>query len=120
SPMVGRDAELTALVQVSDAVRAGLGRVVVVIGEPGFGKSRLIAEWKAKATQTQVSNRSTAMRWAEGRCLSYGQGLGYHLLLDLLRSLLGVSATEAEPEVRAALLRLTGDLFGPSASDVYP
>src|SRR5206468_1922767 len=37
SPMVGRDAELAALLQASDAVRAGLGRVVVVIGEPGFG-----------------------------------------------------------------------------------
>ncbi len=47
SPMVGRDGELAALLQLSAAAQAGLGRVAVVAGEPGLGKTRLIAEWKA-------------------------------------------------------------------------
>jgi predicted ATPase len=125
SPMVGRDMELSALLQLSAAVRAGLGRAAVIIGEPGLGKTRLIAEWKA------ASNPSTTLRaghqlpitnlhWAEGHCLSYGQGLAYHLLIDLLRSLIGVPAAAAEPETREALLQLTQDLFGDSLLDVYP
>src|SRR5262249_51789622 len=51
SPMVGRDAELSALRQLSKAVIAGQGRVAAIIGEPGLGKTRLVAEWKA-ATRT--------------------------------------------------------------------
>ena len=116
SPMVGRDAELASLLQLSDAVRAGLGRAALVIGEPGLGKTRLIAEWKASA----VRNPQSTIQWAEGHCLSYGQSLAYHLLIDLLRSVIGVPAAATEPETRAALSALTGDLFGASALDVYP
>ncbi len=62
----------------------------------------------------------TAIIWAEGHCLSYGQGLAYQLLIDLLRSLLGVPATASEPDTRAALAAVTRGLFGDSAIDVYP
>ena len=122
SPMVGRDPELASMLQLCAAVRAGLGRAVVVIGEPGLGKSRLIAEWKAAASApAEAGGPAPAGLWAEGRCLSYGQGLAYHLLLDLLRSLIGVPATASEPETRAALRALVDDVVGPAgAMDVYP
>jgi class 3 adenylate cyclase len=120
SPMVGRDAEMSALLQLCEAVRAGLGRAVLVIGEPGLGKTRLITEWRA-AIETQYRNTgSPTPYWAEGRCLSHGQGLAYHLLIELLRSLIGVSDAAEEPEAHAALLALTRDLFGEEAMDVYP
>ena len=117
SPMVGRDAELAALLQLSEALRAGLGRVAVVVGEPGLGKSRLIAEWKAAVGAV---GRPPLVQWAEGRCLSYGQSLAYHLLLDLLHSLLGVPAAASAPETHAALRRHTDELFGPGDLDTYP
>jgi len=134
SPMVGRDAELSALLQLSGAVRAGLGRAAVIIGEPGLGKTRLIAEWKAASTSNPSTSLRTSLQppisnlqspipnlhWAEGHCLSYGQGLAYHLLIDLLRSLIGVPAAAGEPETREALLQLTQDLFGDSSLEVYP
>ena len=66
-PMVGRDREIAALMQLCDTVRAGLGRAVVVIGEPGLGKTRLIAEWKAAV---QGESLDQPPRWVEGRCLS--------------------------------------------------
>lgn len=117
SPMVGRDAELRSLLQLSAAVRAGLGRAAIIIGEPGLGKSRLIAEWRL-ATD---SSSATDVQWAEGRCLSYGQNLAYHLLGDLVQSLLGVPPTAEEPERRAALQALVTEAVGPTgALDVYP
>jgi predicted ATPase len=58
--------------------------------------------------------------WAEGRCLSYGQGLAYHLLIDLLRSTIGVPDTAEEPDARAALVAFTQDLLGDSMMEVYP
>ncbi len=114
SPMVGRDVELNSLLQLSAAVRAGLGRAAVIVGEPGLGKSRLISEWKAASTAACAASGQPAERWAEGRCLSYGQGMPYHLLLDLLLSLLGVPATAAKPETDAALRTLVDDVIGPA------
>ena len=117
SPMVGRDAELEALLKASHAVGAGLGRTAVIIGEPGLGKTRLITEWQA-AVNKNASN--TPMQWVTGQCLSYGQGLAYHLLIDLLHAIIDVPLAAAESDARAALHELTGDLFGDSALDVYP
>ena len=119
SPMVGREAELAALLQLCEAVQAGLGRAALVVGEPGLGKTRLIAEWKA-AVEVNRLQHGTTPRWVEGRCLSYGQGLAYHLLIDLLRALIGVPDMAEEPETDAALAALTDDLFGEQALEVYP
>ncbi len=154
SPMVGREAELESLLQLSTAVNAGLGRVAVIIGEPGLGKSRLISEWKAASqlpnpnvqnptsslirsrnrsndfsrsakTATEVATTNPfrdllSLQWVEGHCVSYGQGLAYHLLLDLLRSLIGVQAAAGEPETRDALLNLMSRLGEDFALEVYP
>jgi hypothetical protein len=72
SPMVGRDAELASLIRLYDTVRSGLGRAVLISGDPGLGKSRLIAEWQEAIAK---SSQLTMPQWAEGRCLSYGQGM---------------------------------------------
>lgn len=116
SPMVGRDKELQSLVQASSQTQAGLGRAALVIGEPGLGKSRLIAEWKAAA----LSGGDNTFRWVQGNCLSYGQGLAYHLVADALRALVGVSAAASEEETRAALQARTADFLGDDAPDVFP
>jgi class 3 adenylate cyclase/tetratricopeptide (TPR) repeat protein len=117
SPLVGREAELARLLQTSAAVQAGLGRVVAIIGEAGLGKSRLIAEWRRGV---QLNTPTNTIQWFEGRCLSYGQGLAYHLLIDLLRSLIGVPATANEPTTRAALEGITSELCGDKALEVLP
>ncbi len=116
SPMVGRDPELTSLRQLSAAVGAGLGRAAVVIGEPGLGKSRLIAEWKTATQAAGATSPQPAATWAEGRCLSYGQNIPYHLLSDLLQSLVGASGTDNKPEQRAALQALVDDVIGAEGS----
>jgi class 3 adenylate cyclase len=116
SPLVGRADELNALVQLSDAVAAGLGRVAALVGEPGLGKSRLLSEWR-QAVNDRYPGR---FRWAEGNCVSYGQGLAYHLLIDLLHSLIGVPQNAPPEESDAALEQLCQRLFGPAALDVYP
>ena len=126
SPMVGREAELAALVQLSWAVHAGLGRAAIIVGEAGLGKSRLIEEWRTKVTDEEEKAQHVhgvgqeSLIWAEGHCLSYGQGLAYHLLIDVLHSILGVPSTASEPETRAALQKLTSDFFGPVHLEIYP
>jgi predicted ATPase len=46
---MGRAAELAALDRALDALRVGTGGVVLVEGEAGIGKTRLVAELRAHA-----------------------------------------------------------------------
>jgi class 3 adenylate cyclase len=123
SPMVGRDAELATLLHLCEAVQAGLGRAVSIVGEPGLGKTRLIAEWRASAA---ARDRQPEPLWVEGRCLSYGEGLAYHLLIDLLHSIIGVREAAGEGETRDALQDLLDELFRNAAAgadaiaEIYP
>lgn len=112
SPMVGRSGPLAQLVGALDAVRAGRGRVAVIVGEPGIGKSRLLAEFRQAA---QAHDRPAA--FAVGHSLSYGQGLPYHLLTDLVRSLIGAPMAVEEREVREALARTLPALLGADAPE---
>lgn len=122
SPMVGRAAELASLLTLCDAVRAGLGRAAVISGEPGMGKTRLIREWKSAV---EAEDPKPASMWVEGRCLSYGRGLAYHLIIDLLYSFLRLQRSASEPEIHQALLHLLSDFFdeediSPEVQEIYP
>jgi class 3 adenylate cyclase len=117
SPMVGRDKELTGLLKGSSKAIAGNGQIVSIIGEPGLGKSRLLSEWK---TAVAAGGSAKPMVWAAGYCLSYGQGLAYHLLIDLVRAMIGVTSATSEAETRAALQSRLNDLMEADTSEVYP
>ena len=110
SPMVGRAEQLQRLTSLLDVIAAGRGRAAFIVGEPGIGKSRLLAELKRAA----LAPPSTT-RWFEGRCVSYGRNLPYHLLIDLLRSILGFSFSATESEARAALDAALVDVLGADA-----
>ena len=114
STMIGRDAELARLKAAFAIVRARQGRVASILGEPGIGKSRLLAELRASVTATEPK-----ATWLEARCLSYGRGMPYHLAADLVRSAIGVAPTADEPEVRVALERRCRELFGEAWADTY-
>lgn len=98
SPMIGRDAQLARLEELFTVVRAGQGRVACITGDPGIGKSRLLAELRANVERTDPS-----ASWIEGRCLSYGETLPYHLVVDIVRSLVGLNAASEEAQVAQAL-----------------
>jgi class 3 adenylate cyclase len=127
SPMVGRDEPLRRLASQLEVVRAGRGRVAFIVGEPGIGKSRLLAELKRLAL-TPVPERTgrgsdgelvaSQPRWVEGRCVSYGRNLPYHLLIDLVRSMLGVSFTAAGAEARAELDSGVAAILGADEAEV--
>ena len=117
SPMVGRDTELTTLTQLCETVRMGLGRAALVVGEPGVGKTRLIAEWRSGVNSM---GREPPPLWVEGHGLSYGQSLPYHLIIDLLQSLINIHRSVDETEICITLQSFTEDLFSDSAMDVYP
>jgi class 3 adenylate cyclase/tetratricopeptide (TPR) repeat protein len=84
APMVGRDPELATLRALLDeAVERSEPRLALVYGPPGIGKSRLVAELTAAATETRGG------RLLRGRSLAVGQGGTYWALTEILRSIAG-------------------------------
>lgn len=118
APMVGRERELAAIASTVEGALAGSGGVVFVTGEPGIGKSRLLAELRADFEGGSAARGRP--RWLEGRCVSYGESMPYWPMRDLLRSWLGVLADEPDLRVRVALRRQVAELFGETATDIYP
>ncbi len=110
-PLVGRTSELATLLQTSAAVESGIGRAVLIIGEAGIGKSRLIAEWKAALSGAEA----TRLRWVEARCRLAGREIGYHLLGELVSALLDLPAS-SDPATAAAALAQLADTTPDSAA----
>ena len=95
--LAGRDSEVAALREALRSLRRGRGRVVELVGEPGIGKSRLLAELLAMADQERL---------VVVRCDEYATAIPYAVTDMLLRDLLGVPA-EAEPQAMVAALART-------------
>ena len=96
---VDRESELAALRGLLRQVENGRGQAVGLVGEPGIGKSRILAELRHSLAPDQVN-------WVEGRCLSYGTQIPYMLVLDTLRSNCGIVETDS-PEAIDEKLRST-------------
>ena len=120
SPMVGREAQLEQLRGLWAAARAGRSRVAFVLGEPGIGKSRLLSELRAALAAEAEPGAASAPIWFEGRCVSYGQGLPYHLLLDLVRNLLDLPWSGGGTAGRQLLDERLAGLLGDEAPDIAP
>jgi ABC-type transport system substrate-binding protein/class 3 adenylate cyclase len=111
-PLVGRDFELTVLERVVDALVEGRGAIVSVIGEPGIGKSRLVAEVR--------KNYRDRVRFIEGRGVSYAQNFPYWPVRELLREWLGVGTTTPEARVRLELKAQLAAVFDGEGDAYYP
>jgi len=90
APLVGREAEVEMLVAQIRAGTSGAGGAVLVVGEAGVGKSRLLAEVLRNADPL-----GEGPRWVEGRAVSYGQAATYHAWRGAIRALLGLGETTA-------------------------
>ncbi len=110
--LVGREAERAWLVTVVDDLVAGRGQVLLISGDTGLGKSRMLAELESIA-----GDRVT---WLEGRCLSYGGDLLYWPFVEMLRRWLGVAEGEPEVAVRTRLRARMSPLLPDALDTVFP
>ncbi|MGH3054905.1 MAG: AAA family ATPase, partial [Gaiellaceae bacterium] len=96
TPMVGRDTELRRLRDAfQQAVHDRSCQLFTVLGSAGVGKSRLAAEGLA----------GLDARVVRGRCLSYGEGITYWPVIEILKQL----GTLPEGDPAAPLRSLLGE-----------
>ncbi len=97
TPMVGRQIDLGIVTGAfQKAVQESTVQLVVVAGEPGVGKSRLVAE-----LGSFVDSWPQQIRWRLGRCLPYGDGITFWALGEIAKAEAGILETDP-PEVAAA------------------
>ena len=105
--LVGREPELDRLeTAVTAAWQAGAAGSVVVLGEPGIGKTRL-----ATALAERLGDRALTL---VGRCVPYGEGTAYLPLLDIVRGALGRATSGAALRGASGAPRMRREL--PNAS----
>jgi len=102
TPFVGREEELALLARRWDSVRAGEGQLVVIVGEPGLGKSRLVEEFHARLAETP----HTWVEWSASQLL---QNTPLHPIAEWGRLRFGA---DAPVEQRLADLEGTLRLIG--------
>jgi predicted ATPase len=88
---VGRSAELATIDRALSQLADGAGSAIFVIGEPGIGKSRLVAETGRRARSGRYR---LPIRWLEARCLSYADNVPYGLFRDLIAGWLGPAPSD--------------------------
>jgi class 3 adenylate cyclase/tetratricopeptide (TPR) repeat protein len=106
APLTGRDAELRTLKELFHATaERRVSRMVLVSGPAGVGKSRLGWEF-----EKYVDGLAETVWWHRGRCLSYGEGVAFWALAEIVRQRLGI-AEEDPADTAAARLAAGLDRF---------
>src|SRR5499427_4324839 len=112
APLTGRDAELRTVRELFHAAAGRrVPRLVLVSGPAGVGKSRLGWEF-----ERYLDGLVEDVWWHRGRCLSYGEGVAFWALAEIVRQRLGIveedPATVAAGKLAAGLDQLVPDPAG--------
>jgi len=106
TPLVGRKRELELLVStLTRAIEERSPQFVTLVGVPGIGKSRLVFELSKRFDQEREQ-----ITWRQGRCLSYGDGVSFWALGEIVKAQAGILESDrpdqAEEKLRTAVAAL--------------
>ena len=112
TPLVGREREVELLLERWERVKEGDGWVVLLSGEAGIGKSRLVQVLKEHVA-------GEAYTRLEFRCMPYYQNSALYPVIDLLQRVLRFTRDDSSPE---KLCKLEDALaqYGRSPPEVVP
>ena len=107
---VGRERELAELRTLWErGVAERAGQLATLVGAPGIGKTRLVAELR-RTLPEQV-------RWLQGACLPYGEGVTFWALREIVAGEAGIDETDDEATI-AAKLRAAVEISVDEPADV--
>lgn len=93
APLIGRQEELAHLLQAARAIQsAHQGKFILICGEAGIGKTRLLQEFKNRLTEEKIP-------YLEGFSLTYRRSVPYWIFTDLLRHQLGITSKSSPADI---------------------
>jgi class 3 adenylate cyclase len=96
---IGREHDLRLLQETyARTLREAAVQLVTVTGEPGVGKSRLVAELAAF-----VDEQPERVRWRQGRCLPYGDGITFWALGEIVKAEAGILESDSPDQAAQKL-----------------
>ncbi len=99
TPFVGREHERLFLRELFDRVLGGSSlQLVTIVGEPGIGKTRLVADLREHVLAAQEP-----ASWLQGRCLPYGESVTFAPLEEVVRQATGVMRSDDRGRATAKL-----------------
>jgi class 3 adenylate cyclase/tetratricopeptide (TPR) repeat protein len=110
--LVGRQAEVRLLDTALRAAVGGRGQVVVLHGEPGIGKTRLVQESRKRFIAWVGASTGRRPLWLEGRGTSYASATPYSVYRQLIAGWVGVAIDQPADRQRAALADALTHLMG--------
>jgi tetratricopeptide (TPR) repeat protein len=115
TPLVGRDPELGLLRDALARVRRGpTAQLLTLVGVPGIGKSRLVAELLA-----MVEAEPELITWRQGRCLPYGEGVAMWALGEMVKAQAGILENDPAEAAAAKLNRAAASLLEDAAEAAW-
>ena len=112
SPLIGRTEEMQRLTTILNELVSGRGQVLLMAGDAGIGKTRLLAELRSASAGRVL--------WLEGGCLSYGTESPYSPFIEMLRKWIGAEEGEADLAIRTKLRAKLGLLPASQVAEVLP
>jgi len=110
APLLGRAEEVATITGLLNTLEAGNSFILLVSGEAGVGKSRLLAEIK----------RSSSLRWFEGKSVPMGRAISYWPFIQLLREFFGIGDTCNVLQAGELIESRMRDLFPTDHQDLAP
>lgn len=116
TPLVGRDQEVGLLRDRWEQAREGIGQVVLLVGEAGIGKSRLVHVLKEQVQQEPSGKPDAVVEW---RCSPTHQNTAFYPVADFFENLL---AFQREDDPGSRLDKLVDHLqtLGLNEPDLVP
>jgi class 3 adenylate cyclase len=107
TPLIGREQERELLASALERARNERAvQLVTLVGVPGIGKSRLVAE-----LFQMISEAPELITWRQGRSLSYGDGVTYWALSEMVKNQAGILDTDAAEQAAQKLHDEVARLF---------
>lgn len=113
-PMIGREEELAILRRmIAETISDRQGRIALVIGEAGIGKTRLTAELISYLERMDI-------QVLQGQSLTYRRSVSYWIFIELLLDYLKVPPGAGRNSIHQRLVSIVQPLLGRSSSQVLP